>query len=439
MKIVLDQEQQEAVTTDKKKVIVSAGAGSGKTRVLVERVRYLLSQGVEPSSIVAITFTNMAAEEMRERLSDMPGIGDAFVGTIHSFANRLMRLSGQVYEIFNEEKDNMFSRYLILKYCKYLTMDKYLMFRELQVQAELGKIDESVPWDALTRPERYEVTMLGRSCSQVDDYIEQCQEEGKVIEYPESVATVCKRNDVITFDELLVLATQYFESLHTSVEHVLVDEFQDIGTLEYEFIMGLNAVNYFFVGDDWQAIYSFKGGNMKIFSSLAVNPEYTLYELVNNYRCGCQIVNTAAKVVRQAGDVMAKEVKAIAPYDGAVYVASRYDIRKQLKRIQDYGSWFVLTRTNKDLIKLSELLTELEIPYTSFKKGEMSLAELKQTMGKDTVKLLTVHSAKGLEADNVLLYGPFPMNVPGYVKQPEERRIMYVGMTRARKKLVILN
>ena len=95
--VVLDEHQTNAVMSRNSNTLVVAGAGSGKTAVLTQRVRHLIiDEGVKPSNIIAITFTNMAAEEMKERLSNVDGIGDAFIGTIHSFANRVMKLSGEV-------------------------------------------------------------------------------------------------------------------------------------------------------------------------------------------------------------------------------------------------------------------------------------------------------------------------------------------------------
>lgn len=90
---MLDKEQKAAVEAKENKVIVVAGAGSGKTRVITERIKYLLDNGANPANIVCITFTNMAADEMIERLQGVPGIGDAFVGTIHAFANRVLKCS----------------------------------------------------------------------------------------------------------------------------------------------------------------------------------------------------------------------------------------------------------------------------------------------------------------------------------------------------------
>ena len=99
--VPLDEQQDKAVNTFASNVIVIAGAGSGKTRVLTERVKFLLKSGFNPSGIVAITFTNMAAEEMKIRLKDVPGIDSVFIGTIHSFANKLACKSGKVFSIFD--------------------------------------------------------------------------------------------------------------------------------------------------------------------------------------------------------------------------------------------------------------------------------------------------------------------------------------------------
>lgn len=129
--VVLDEQQNEAVHTRSNLALVVAGAGSGKTRVLTERVKFLISEGVQPSNIVAITFTNMAAEEMKERLASVEGIGDVFIGTIHSFANRVMKLQGNTnYRIYNDDIENDFHRELISKYCKSLTFERYLEYKD---------------------------------------------------------------------------------------------------------------------------------------------------------------------------------------------------------------------------------------------------------------------------------------------------------------------
>ena len=129
--ITLSDEQRAIVESDANNIIVAAGAGSGKTRVLIERIKYLLDvKQVDASNIVAITFTNMAADEMRERLCDVRGIGDAFIGTIHSFANRIFRNSGTKYELLTKDKEIDIIKGLINRYGKYVTTDEYMQYVE---------------------------------------------------------------------------------------------------------------------------------------------------------------------------------------------------------------------------------------------------------------------------------------------------------------------
>jgi DNA helicase-2/ATP-dependent DNA helicase PcrA len=112
--INLSEEQLSIVTSTANNIIVNAGAGAGKTRVLVERVKHLLKQGVNPTSIVVITFTNMAADELKERLAHIKGSSNCFVGTIHSYANMSLKRSGYQFEIFSEQhQDQFMNKFLV--------------------------------------------------------------------------------------------------------------------------------------------------------------------------------------------------------------------------------------------------------------------------------------------------------------------------------------
>ena len=268
--IKLDSQQQSVVYSTSNNILVVAGAGSGKTRVLTERIKYLIESGVKPSSIIAITFTNLAAEEMRERLKDVQGIGDAFIGTIHSFANKIMGMSGDKYSIYNDDIDSRYHKELIQKYCKFLTFDKYLQYKDLKFQVETGKLDEKELSDFLTSSERAELRLLHRSPKEIESEIKNMG----FSDFPESIPTMCIRDNVISFDELLIRADKYFRSNNSKVEHLLVDEFQDVGTLEFQFIAGLNANSNFFVGDDYQSIYAFKGGNVSLFLKLVEDSNF---------------------------------------------------------------------------------------------------------------------------------------------------------------------
>lgn len=437
--IVLDPQQRECVYSTEKNIVVVAGAGSGKTRVLTERIRHLVKDlNVPTSNIVSITFTNMAAEEMRARLSDIDTIGDAFIGTIHSFANRIMKESGERYIILSDELNISLHRELIGKYCKFLTEDRYLDYVDLLNQVAQGKIDERSATGFLTPSEFQELDKLEYGA----EFVKQDVEKGTNITFGESIYTLCQQRHIITFNELLRKAKAYFERIKATIEYVFVDELQDVGSLEYNFIRSLNAKNYFFVGDDYQAIYGFKGGNVHIFKNLVADETFKTYMLTNNYRNGTDILDLADIVISQVDDRIRKEITPTKTDKGSVKILSKAQIVSVLQDLsfrEDFSNYFLLVRTNKELYEMTEKCASLGIPYITFKREGMSLLELKKKMKKNAVKILTVHTSKGLEADNVILYGNFPVSVPFYRVNKEERRVMYVGITRARNNLIILN
>lgn len=235
---MLDKNQLEIVNSKHNKIIVEASAGSGKTYTLIERVKRILNDGVKPENIVVITFTNMAAEELKERLTDVPGIGDCFVGTIHSFANKIFKSSNENYKLFTEEIQDQFMNVLINLYAKFLTMDRYLEYKDFQKKVDLGIYSTKNIDDYFSSGEKYELNV----------FLGVIKDET----YPENIKTLCKKNNVITFDELLKKTTQYFKDINGKVEYLFVDEFQDIGPLEKNFFEALNADNYFYVGDEKQ-------------------------------------------------------------------------------------------------------------------------------------------------------------------------------------------
>lgn len=439
-KITLDSQQEAVVYSTEKNIIVVAGAGSGKTRVLTERIKYLVETLHVPAhNIVSITFTNMAAEEMKLRLSDIEGIGDAFIGTIHSFANHIMKESGEKYTLFNDDLDNQLHKELIEKYCTHLTIDRYLAYKDLKALSDIGKVPQTEVDNFFLPSERSEFNTLHAPAEVVKNDLK----EEVHITFGESIETLCKKRGIITFDELLIKAKHYFEKLGASIDYVFVDEFQDVGTLEYNFIRSLSANNYFFVGDDYQSIYGFKGGNVKIFLSLVNSEDFTTYFLTNNYRNGTQILKLATNIINQVDEKVEKNIVPISTFEGETEVLTRNQLNNVMSRLlyteKDFKDWFFLTRTNKELYDVINMCIDLGIPYTTFKREGMTLADLNKKKASKKLKILTVHTAKGLEIDNVILYGNFPLFLPYYRKNDDERKVMYVGITRAIKRLIILN
>lgn len=221
------------------------------TRVLIERIKKLLIEGVPPENIVAISFTNMAAEEMKERLIDVPGIGDCFIGTIHSFANRIFKNSDETYRLYTNEIEDQFMTVLTNLYAKNLTIDKYLMYKDIKKKIDLGQLPEGELEIRLNPAELYEISVF---MGDIENS-----------EYKENIKTLCKKYNVITFDELLKKTTQYFKDINGKVEYLFVDEFQDIGSLEKNFFKALNADNYFYIGDEKQRHLWIQGWKCKLF------------------------------------------------------------------------------------------------------------------------------------------------------------------------------
>lgn len=338
----LSKLQERIVHSDEKNIIVMAAAASGKTRVLTERVKWLLEQGVDPNKMVVFTFTNAAAEEMRSRIGEKGK--DVFINTIHSYAFNLLMKHG----------------------------------------IDAGKAADE---------ERF------------DDFFYMIDNNRDCIE---------------------------------EVEHLLLDEAQDSNLLQYQFILDMiRPKHLFIVGDYRQSIYEWNGGRPDILMDLSGNHDFVTYSLNENYRNGPTILRFAKRLINNsmADDYSLMddsicmnefEVDSVAEVS---FMPS--DIVSRISRSKDYGNWFILTRSNAQIDAMMDLLTKAEIPCDTFKRSQISSEEFRVKMNTNTVKILTVHASKGLEADNVIVVG-----VPKWNKKAEERRIAYVAATRAKKQLI---
>lgn len=678
----LSKQQQQIVDCTEKNIIVDAGSGSGKTRTLTEKVRQVLNSGVNPKSIVVITFTNLAADELKKRLNDVPGSNKCFIGTIHSYANKLLKKTGFEYDIFSEEHRDTFMKMLIPKYARYCTVDDYVLLLRLQKWVDKGLMNKSeVPYKFPDNKIYKELTyLLG---------------EDNNYNYPETVVTLCKANHIISFDELLKLSTTYFEESKTVLEYLFVDELQDIGRLEYNFLKKLNARHNFWIGDDYQcqpagtivdtdsgekkiedivigdyvksydprtqelsfnmvsstqtsvtdsivrvvtevgmpeytpnhrcfarlncvsdestisvlflcrtttseyfigsayfriklneylftcghgeitdvwilakyshnsdcvdsaqlcaysygiplavpgvyteeskhtdirarvetllsaygkdinfpllskhtpmfsdnvievracnlipeimsliyvvpaynneykgivyreitdvclerktqevycievqntgtyvsdgfathnSIYAFKGGDVGVFLSLMKDPEWKAFYLTENYRTAQQIMNYANMIVAQADNIIKKDCICMNETVGEVKFNSKTQFESFIKSLDKNESWMFLTRTNKELYELSSKLKKLGVKFYSVMNAPESEAQKQKIMAENKIKIMTVHKSKGLEDDNIALYGKFPIKP---IKDKDEYKVFYVGITRAKNKCVI--
>ena len=417
----LSKAQKEIVDSTSKKIIVDAGSGSGKTRVLTERVRKILNSRTDPRSVVVITFTNMAANELKERLSEVKGSERCFIGTIHSYANSLLKDSGLDYEIFSEEYQTMFMKQLIEKYGYYSTFSDYELFLKCDKQVAAGRMSKNEVRQKFSDYKVYDeiLALLGRS-------------DNKSVK--ETVVTLCKENNIITFDELIELATDYFKRSKIKLEYLFVDELQDIGYLEYNFLLGLNAENYFVIGDDFQSIFGFKGGDVNIFLSLMHSDDWKSYFLSENYRTAKSILLYANAIISKADNIIKKDVVCKNENLGSLEFNAKSLVDKFLGDLKEDDDWFILTRSNKEMNMVDAMLTKAGKEHYCFKQSTTSQKKVKEILSKPCIKVMTIHASKGMECENVALYGKLPVKGTG---DSEELKVYYVGITRSKNRCVI--
>lgn len=350
----LTLEQKYAVESDYTTTVVVAGAGSGKTRVLTERAKYLLKNGVEPEKLYMITYTNNAAQEMYDRLSDCEGFSKVFIGTIHSLAAQIL------------STNKIQLNYIIKKAVE--TEDFDILFREVQKH----------------------------------------------------------------------LDTLYIPH----IQHLLVDEFQDICPNEYSFIKEvLHPDNLYVVGDPRQSIYSFKGATPKFFNKLYNDPYAGVFELTENFRNKVNIIYLAQQAIKDLPEADLTDTMPVREGKATISTIS-YDLDKVasiLKEREDYKDWFVLARSNKLLNEIAETLKKYNIPYVTFRQSEKTNAEIKKLMEDNVVKLLTIHSSKGLESKRVIFFANYQGNARWTQEERDEaKRLRYVGITRAKDELIVV-
>ena len=216
------------------------------------------------------------------------------------------------------------------------------------------------------------------------------------------------------------------------VEHLLLDESQDSNEAHFEFLLDMvNPENYMLVGDWRQSIYRWNGAYPDYLLALTKRPSVVTYELNENYRNGSRILDFAKNIIRTAGYDYADDSYPMRGITGKVVEVeySPIAIARTIKQYANYGEWFVLTRTNAQLDEIAYYLTKEGVPNDTFKRSELDNKELAEKMKQNTVKVLTIHTSKGLEANNVVVIGAKFFNV-------EEKCVSYVAATRARNQLV---
>ncbi|MBQ2503590.1 MAG: UvrD-helicase domain-containing protein, partial [Lachnospiraceae bacterium] len=367
----LNPEQQRAVLTTEGPVLILAGAGSGKTRVLVHRVANLMANGVAPYHIMAITFTNKAAGEMRERINNLIGTGaeQIWVATFHSSCVRILRRYG--------DRIGYGTNFSI-----YDTDDTKTVMKEVlkKLNIDTKKFKERYFLNAISSAKNEMITAEEYALNAGSD-LAKSRIAGVYREYQARM----RANNAMDFDDLLVecvnLLKQDPEVLNyyqTKFEYIMVDEYQDTNTVQFELVRLLagGRQNLCVVGDDDQSIYKFRGANIyNILNFEQQFPDATVIKLEQNYRSTKFILDTANGVIRnnegrkdkalwteneQGEKVKFKQFDSA--YEEAQFIAM--DINSKVrKRIYDYKDCAVLYRTNAQSRLLEEKFIVENIPY----------------------------------------------------------------------------
>ena len=386
----LNEPQREAVTTINGPVMVIAGAGSGKTRALTYRIAYMISEGIDPFTIMALTFTNKAAREMKDRIVKLVNADDArnvWMGTFHSIFARILRIEAQhigftsAFTIYDTDD----SKSLINQILKEMQLDTKV-YPAKHIQARISAAKSS-----LYSPEDY-----------ANDAV--IQETDTKAKKP-LIAQIFKvynerlhRANAMDFDDILyytnVLLRDNPNILYKYQNHfkyILVDEYQDTNFAQYLIIRRLAALfeNICVVGDDAQSIYAFRGANIQnILNFKNDYPDYRLIRLEQNYRSTQNIVNASNSIIAHNKDQIKKKVwsdKERGELIGLIHANSDTEegtlvansiFRYRMERHLANKDFAILYRTNAQSRSMEEALRKQNIPYKIY--GGLSFYDRKE-------------------------------------------------------------
>lgn len=423
----LNEAQRAAVEYIDGPSLVIAGAGSGKTRVLTYKIAYLLSQGMKPWSIMALTFTNKAAREMKERIGKLVGNDLAqhlYMGTFHSIFSRILRAEAEHIGFNNNFTiyDESDSRSLIKAIVKEMGLDDK-KYKPAAVHAKISMAKNNLMSAAAYESDAAIFEQNKRA---------QMPEVGKIF-----VAYVqrCKQANAMDFDDLLTLTYQLFRE-HEDIRHkyaarfdyVLVDEYQDTNHVQMSIVMQLcqEKQRVCAVGDDSQSIYSFRGANIDNILNYQRQFQGTrLFKLEQNYRSTQTIVEAANSLIKHNRNQIPKDVFSENAKGEKIQYKPAYSdkeeaaiVAKDVKRIRredgcQYSDFAILYRTNAQSRSFEEEFRKQGIPYCIY--GGLSFYQRKEIKDiiayfrlvanpddEEAIKRIINYPARGIGAATVL-------------------------------------
>jgi DNA helicase-2/ATP-dependent DNA helicase PcrA len=388
--MILNNEQKKVVESNEPFLFLLAGAGSGKTRVIVEKIKKLIHDGVNPEHILAITFTKKSSLEMMERLEQ----SEISIHTFHQFCfQKLKAYSSYGYNLIDEEH-SPFSKDELLKITKY----KNGLYR-----IRKPKIFNS-----------YQAHLLSNRLKDFDDLL---------------------------LDFIKLIKTNLYISPY---KHIFIDEFQDTNLLQYEVLKKMihKDTHVLAVGDPDQSIYRFRGASAKIISLYIEDYQAKTYVLSTNYRSTPEIIGVANRLIKRNNRKFKKELITVNPSFIKPYVIKHQDESVEsmfiIEKIKDFKKSgikdhqiAILFRNHYRSYTLKYMLDTHDISY-----------QHEDHAPNQGIHLLSMHQAKGLEFDVVIIIGCEKYVIPSVhdytqTEQDEERRLMFVAITRAKKQLIL--
>lgn len=358
MAVVLTDAQKQIVEAPMGAALVTAGAGSGKTRVLTQRIAYLANLGFTPESILALTFTNKAAREMKGRVDKLLGFSfDVFAGTFHSFCARF--LFKNIARLEGYTKD----------FSIYDTSDTQKAIKEIfksNVFLELNKDDvKRIEW------------MLSHIKNENGKAVDFC--DGEMLKAVDAYNTLLRKNNALDFDDLLVKTLEILEkypdvleAMQKRFKYILLDEFQDTNTVQYEIVKLLAGVhkNIMVVGDEDQCIYTWRGASSENFKKFSSDFDVRVYKLEENFRSCQNIVTLASGLVGKNSSHIKKQLFSKLP-EGKIEFKSFFSAREEARAVVNsiidgkakYSDFTIMIRINALSRLFEEQLRDYGIPY----------------------------------------------------------------------------
>ena len=386
----LNEPQREAVTTIEGPVMVIAGAGSGKTRALTYRVAYMIQEGIDPFSIMALTFTNKAAREMKERIMQLVNASDArnvWMGTFHSIFARILRIEAEKigftpnFSIYDTDD----SKALITQILKDLQLDTKV-YPAKQVLSRISSAKSSLfsPEDYANNPDVQEADRKANKPLMAQLF--------KLYNDRLHRANAMDFDDILFFTNVLLRDNpDVLYKYQNHFKYILVDEYQDTNYAQYLIVKRIAALfeNICVVGDDAQSIYAFRGANIQnILNFKNDYPDYRLIRLEQNYRSTQNIVNASNSIIAHNKDQIKKKVwsdKERGELIGLIHANSDTEegtlvansiFRYRMERHLANKDFAILYRTNAQSRSMEEALRKQNIPYKIY--GGLSFYDRKE-------------------------------------------------------------